>query len=137
MSEQLNTKRISELSSATTPLTGAELLPVEQGGAAKKLTLDVLASSVQRCSKVVLTATIAAADWTSSDPYTNSVSVNGLLATDTPIMDLIASSTYAIAQAETADYAYIYKATCADNALTLYASQASTVDLNVQLLCLR
>lgn len=91
----------------------------------------------QTSSKVVLTATIAAADWTSSDPYTNSVSVNGLLATDTPIMDLIASSTYATAQAETADYAYIYKATCADNALMLYASQAPTVDLNVQLLCLR
>ena len=90
-----------------------------------------------KLSKVVLTATIVAADWASSDPYTNSVSVNGLLATDTPIMDLIASSTYATAQAETADYAYIYKATCADNTLMLYASQAPTVDLNVQLLCLR
>ena len=90
-----------------------------------------------KATKTVLTATIAAADWTGSDPYTNAVSVSGLLATDTPVMDLVASSTYATAQSEIADYALIYKATCSANTLTVYATSAPTVDLNVQLVCVR
>ena len=83
------------------------------------------------------TATIAAAGWTGSGPYTNSVTVNGLLTTDTPTMDLVASSTYATAESEIADYAYIYKATCAANTLTVYATQAPSVGLNIQLICVR
>ena len=90
-----------------------------------------------KATKTVLTATILAAGWTGSDPYTNTVSVSGLLATDTPTMDLVASSTYATAQNEIADYAYIYKATCSANTLTVYATSAPSVDLDVQLICVR
>lgn len=88
-------------------------------------------------SKAILTATILAADWSGSAPYTNAVTVTGLLATDTPVMDLVASSTYATAQNEIADYGNIYKAVCADNTLTVYATSAPTHDLNIQLLCVR
>lgn len=88
-------------------------------------------------SKVVLTATISAADWSGSAPYTNAVTVTGLLATDTPVMDLVASSTYATAQNEISDYGSIYKAVCADNTLTVYATSAPTHDLSIQLLCVR
>lgn len=88
-------------------------------------------------SKAILTATILAADWSGSAPYTNAVTVTGLLATDTPVMDLIASSTYATAQNEISDYGNIYKAVCADNTLTVYATSAPTHDLNIQLLCVR
>lgn len=88
-------------------------------------------------SKAILTATILAADWSGSAPYTNAVTVTGLLATDTPVMDLVASSTYATAQNEIADYALIYKATCSANTLTVYATSAPTVDLNIQLVCVR
>ena len=90
-----------------------------------------------KATKTVLTATITAANWTGSDPYTNTVTVSGLLATDTPTMDLVASSTYATAQNEIADYALIYKATCSANTLTVYATQAPSVDLSVQLVCVR
>lgn len=90
-----------------------------------------------KATKTVLTATIAAADWTGSGPYTNAVSVSGLLATDTPVMDLVASSTYATAQNEIADYAYIYKATCSANTLTVYATSAPSVNLSIQLVCVR
>ena len=90
-----------------------------------------------KATKTVLTVTIAAADWTGSDPYTNTVSVSGLLATDTPTMDLVASSTYATAQNEIADYGNIYKATCANNSLTVYATSAPTHNLSIQLVCVR
>jgi hypothetical protein len=60
-----------------------------------------------------------------------------LLATDNPVMDLVASSTYATAQTEVEQYGYIYKATTAANTLTIYASQAPTINLSIQLLCVR
>ena len=84
-----------------------------------------------------LSATIESADWTGSGPYTNAVTVTGLLATDNPVMDLVASSTYATAQTETEEYGYIYKATCSANTLTVYATQAPTGDLSITLLCVR
>ena len=89
-------------------------------------------------SVTVLTATIQAANWSGSAPSTNSVTVTGLLTTDTPIMDLIASSTYATAQSEISAYGNIYKAVCnTDGTLVVYATSAPTVDLNIQLVCVR
>lgn len=90
-----------------------------------------------KATKTVLAATIPSSGWSGSNPCTNTVTVSGLLATDTPTMDLVASSTYATAQNEIADYAYIYKATCSANTLTVYATSAPTVDLSVQLVCVR
>lgn len=90
-----------------------------------------------KATATILTATIAAAGWAGSNPYTNAVTVTGLLATDTPTMDLVASSTYATAQNEIADYAHIYKATCSNGILTVYATDAPSVDLNIQLVCVR
>ena len=90
-----------------------------------------------KATKATYTATLASANWSGSDPYTITVTVSGLLATDTPIMDLVASSTYATAQNEIADYGYIYKAVCANNSLTVYATSAPTHNLSIQLVCVR
>lgn len=90
-----------------------------------------------KATKATYTATLASANWSGSDPYTITVTVSGLLATDTPVMDLVASSTYATAQNEIADYANIYKATCSANTLTVYATSAPTHDLSIQLVCVR
>ena len=80
---------------------------------------------------------IVASNWTGSGPYINVVTVTGLLATDTPIMDLIVSTNYTTVQDEITNYAYIYKAICSDNTLTIYATSAPTVNLNIQLVCVR
>ena len=45
--QQLTTKKISELATATTPLTGAELFAIQQGGAARKLTVETLQSLIE------------------------------------------------------------------------------------------
>lgn len=90
-----------------------------------------------KATKATYTATLASANWSGSDPYTITVTVSGLLSTDTPVMDLVASSTYATAQNEIADYGSVYKATCASNSLTVYATSAPTHDLNIQLVCVR
>lgn len=84
------------------------------------------------------TATIPAAGWTGdSAPYTNSVAVTGLLAADTPIVDMVPSDAYETAEAEIEAYANIYRMVAVDNQLTAYAAEKPTVDINIQLRVVR
>ena len=84
------------------------------------------------------TVTIPAESWTSeAAPYTNTVTVNGLLAADTPIVDMIPSETYETAEAETEAYANIYRMVTADNQLTAYATEKPTVDISIQIKAVR
>lgn len=84
------------------------------------------------------TATVSAADWTGeSAPYTNSVSVPGLLAADRPIIDLVPSETYATAEAEDEAWGYVYRAVAAANTLSLYAKEKPETDLNIQMVVIR
>ena len=85
-----------------------------------------------------LTGTANAGAWTGSAPYTNPVTVTGLLTTDKIIVDIVPSSTYATAQAEIADYAKIYNAECtANGTLTLYANGAISNALSLKILVMR
>ena len=89
-------------------------------------------------SVVKYTAAVTVAGWSGSDPCTNVITVSGLKTTDTIIMDLTPSSTYATSQDEAADYAAVYKAVCtANNKLTLYANKTPEHAFNVQLVCMR
>lgn len=57
------------------------------------------------------TVTLAAASWTgASAPYTQTVNVTGIIATDKPIIDVVVSSTVATGIDEIADFAKITKA---------------------------
>ncbi len=84
------------------------------------------------------TATIPADGWTgTAAPYSNAVTVTGLLATDSPIVDMIPSETYAMAEQEIDGYATIYRMTAANNQLTVYATDKPTVDLAIQIRVVR
>ena len=84
------------------------------------------------------TVTIPTESWTGeAAPYTNTVTVNGLLAADTPIVDMIPSETYETAEAETEAYANIYRMVTADNQLTAYATEKPTVDISIQIKAVR
>lgn len=84
------------------------------------------------------TAIITADGWTGeSAPYTNAVTVTGLLAADTPIVDMIPSETYETAETEIEAYANIYKMVAADNQLTAYATEKPTVDISIQIKAVR
>lgn len=111
---------------------GSTVYDIEDQTARSSIANLVIPSIVQ------YTATVTASGWSGSTPCTNDVTVNGLLTTDTIIMDLIPSSTYATAQDETADYAAVYKAVCTVNGtLTLYANETPGHNFNVQLICVR
>ena len=84
------------------------------------------------------TTVITADGWTGeAAPYTNAVTVTGLLATDSPLVDMIPSETYETAEAETEAYANIYRMVTADNQLTAYATEKPTVDISIQIKAVR
>ena len=84
------------------------------------------------------TAIIPAAGWTGdSAPYTNIVTVPGLLEDDDPSVDIIPSDTFETAEAEIEAYAAIYRMATAVNTLTVYATEKPTVDINIQLRAVR
>ena len=84
------------------------------------------------------TATIPASGWTgNSAPYTNIVTVTGLLAADTPIVDMILSETYETAEAQIDAYGNVYRMVAADNQLTAYATEKPTVDISIQIKAVR
>lgn len=84
------------------------------------------------------TATITADGWTGeSAPYTNAMTVTGLLATDNPLVDMIPSDTFETAETEIEAYANIYKMVSGNNQLTVYAAEKPTVDISIQLKAVR
>lgn len=73
----------------------------------------------------------------STAPYTQVVSVPGLLVSDAPIVDVVVSSTLTTAQDELKAWANVYRVVAGANALTVYASKRATVALNVQIKVVR
>lgn len=84
------------------------------------------------------TGTLAAASWSgASAPYSQALTVNGLLASDTPTVDVVMSGTYSTDDARNSAWAAIYRAVTSADTLTVYASELPTVDLPIQIQCVR
>lgn len=75
--------------------------------------------------------------WSGSGPYTQTVEIEGLLATDNPIIDVTASGTFATDKKRDEEFSKVYRATVQDGSITFYAKEAPTVELPVRLLCVR
>ena len=74
--------------------------------------------------------------WTTKTGYVQqTVTVNGILATDNPVIDLI--TTTAGFEAEQEAWGKVFKVTTAANAITLYASEATETAINLQLKVVR
>jgi hypothetical protein len=73
----------------------------------------------------------------SAAPYSKSITVTGILETDTPIIDVVMSGTYATDEARQEAWAYIYRAVTSNNSITFYASEKPTVNLPVQIKVVR
>ncbi len=86
---------------------------------------------------VVLTTTLNTTWQGSTAPYTKTQTVNGLLATDTPIVDVVMSGNFATDEARIEAWGYVYRITTANNAITLYATKKPTVSLPIQLKVVR
>ena len=69
--------------------------------------------------------------WTgSAAPYTQNVTVSGILSTDRPILDMVCSGTYSTDQSREEGWLNIYRAVTAANRITFYAHEKPTVAIN-------
>ena len=75
--------------------------------------------------------------WSGSGPYTQTVAVSGMLASDTPIIDLLPSTDPDTAAAELEVWSMIYRIDTAANSITVYASEATTQAITIQILGVR
>jgi hypothetical protein len=75
--------------------------------------------------------------WGGSGPYTQTVNVSDILASDNPIIDVILSGTYSTDKNRCEEFAKIYRAVTANGSVTFYADEKPTSSFSVRMLCIR
>ena len=70
-------------------------------------------------------------------PYTKEQKINGILATDKPLIDIVPSATFADAEKQADAWALVYRAVTAANKITFYAKAKPTVSIPLQIRCIR
>lgn len=73
----------------------------------------------------------------SAAPYTKEQTINGILASDKPLIDLVPSATFADATKQENAWALVYRAVTAANKITFYAKAKPTVSIPLQIRCVR
>ena len=73
----------------------------------------------------------------STAPYTKEQTINGILAADKPLIDLVPSATFADAEKQADAWALIYRAVTAANKITFYAKAKPKVSIPLQIRCIR
>lgn len=81
------------------------------------------------------TVTIGTSWSGSAAPYTQSVNVSGILATDEPIVDLITTTNNY--ESEIENYNKIFKITTSSNKITVYATEKTTASISCKLKVVR
>lgn len=70
-------------------------------------------------------------------PYTKEQTINGILATDMPLIDLAPSETLTDAQKQEDAWGFVYRAVTAANKITFYAKSKPAVSIPLQIRCVR
>jgi hypothetical protein len=99
--------------------------------------IDELANASSGGSAIEYAVTIST-DWVlEGDLYTQVVPVTGLLPSDDGIVGLILSEDYETSQDELVEWAKIHRIATAGEAITVYATKATTMPLNIQMIITR
>lgn len=86
----------------------------------------------------VFSGTLTVAGWQeTAAPFSQAVTISGVLATDEPIIDLVPSDTYTTAIEEDTVWGNIYRAVTTADTITFYAKEKPTVALNFKARCIR
>ena len=72
-----------------------------------------------------------------SAPFSKTVTVSGILSTDTPIIDVVMSGTYSTDEARIEAWGYIYRAVTGNDSITFYATEKPTINLPIQIKVVR
>lgn len=82
--------------------------------------------------------TLLADGWAgTSAPFSQVITINGILETDKPKIDVVVSDTYANAEAEAEAWGYVYRIVTSQNGVTAYATEKPEVSLNIQMEVIR
>lgn len=94
---------------------------------------------VEKVNIIEKSATLTASGWSSSEPYTQTVTVDGVLASDSPFVDVDMSgaSTADGMKELTGAWAGIMKATASANSVTVYMSTAPSVNIPIKIKVVR
>ena len=90
---------------------------------------------ITKATALSTTVTLGTSWSGSSAPYTQTVTVSGLLATDTPILDVV-TSTSNYENQETA-WSKVFKAVSSANTITFYAKEKTETSLSIQVKVVR
>ena len=86
----------------------------------------------------VYTDSLTVAGWTGENaPFTQEVTISGILENDEPIIDVVLSSVYDTAMQEDNQWGNIYKAVTREDGITFYAKEKPTVALTFKARCIR
>jgi len=84
------------------------------------------------------TATLLSSGWSSSAPYTQTVSVSGILSTDTPIADVVLDVVTSTAMAQISAWMCVSKIETANGSITATClEEKPTIDIPIQLKVVR
>ena len=80
------------------------------------------------------TATIPNTSWTGAvAPFTKVVAVSGILSTDKPIVDIVASGTYATDVIMGENWGKVYRIVTSTNSITVYANEVPSASMPIVL----
>ena len=96
-----------------------------------------MAKLADHAVSVDYTATLNTTWSGSAAPYTKEQTINGILETDKPLIDIVPSATFADAEKQADAWALIYRAVTAANKITFYAKAKPTVSIPLQIRCIR
>lgn len=84
------------------------------------------------------TGTLLADGWTgTSAPFSQEITVNGILETDKPKVDVVVSGVYATAETEVEAWGYVYRIVTSQNGVTAFATEKPEVSLSIQMEVIR
>jgi type 1 glutamine amidotransferase len=94
--------------------------------------------SIGAATTALYSVTVAPGDWSGSDPSTAAKTIAGILATDTPIVDLDLSSVLFADWADVqADWTLVSRAATSTDTVTFYATSTPTESLPIQIQVVR
>lgn len=107
-------------------------------------TTDVMSQNIvttelnSKATTALYTGTLTSSGWTSAAPYTQTVNISGILATDVPIVDVVLSSTTSTAISQLEAWGYVSKIETAAGSITATClEEKPTIDIPIQLKVVR
>ena len=91
-----------------------------------------------KATTALYTGTLTSSGWTSSAPYTQTLSISGILSTDVPVVDVVLSSTTSTAISQTEAWSCVSKIETAAGSITATClEEKPTNDIPIQLKVVR